>query len=428
MELLSAQLKNAQNQLNQLMAKSNLAVSKATEEVLTNNQKLSERISRIDQTAILITLAVVAIGLICAFVTTRSITRPLSQIIGMLKGMQEGQLDRRLNFKRSDEFGRVGQALDSFADDLKNEILSAFNRLGQGDFTFEANGLIREPLEEVNASLNELMGKIRHSGGQVMACSEQISATSGTLAQGANAQTDALKKLSDNLDEVIKQSHENSRGAQSTSHLAQELSIAAGSSQDQMQEVVEAMEGISTVSQNIHKIMKVIDEIAFQTNLLALNAAVEAARAGQHGKGFAVVAEEVRALANRSGQAVSEIGQLIDGTQIRISSGVYLANKAALSIQEMTRKVEQISSLSDEIAVASSRQVTGIQAINQAINQIDKVTQLTTATADESSWSAEDLAGRAKDLDDMLSSLRLNPNQTVWQSAIAIQLPAPDAA
>lgn len=427
-ELLIAQLNEAKNQLGNVLLQSNSAVIEATTNVLLNNEKLAQQIRRIDRTAIIITLAVVVIGLICAFVTTGSLTRPLRQIVAMLKGMQQGELDRRLNFKRRDELGTMGRALDRFADDLKNEILSAFNHLGQGDFTFEAKGLIREPLVKVNAALNELMGTIRESGGQVLGSSERISATSKALALGANEQTMALQKLSENLDAVIRQAHENSKGAQSTSHLAQDLSLSAGSSQEQMQNVVGAMEGINAVSRNINKIMKVIDEIAFQTNLLALNAAVEAARAGQHGKGFAVVAEEVRALANRSGQAVKEIGQLIEGSQGRINCGVDLANKAALSIEEMARKVSGISGLADEIAEASSKQVAGIQEINRAIKEIDKVTQITTATADESAWSAEDLAGRAKDLDDVLGSLRLSSDHTKLMTAELIQLPFPDAA
>jgi len=392
------------------LTQANQDVAEATSAVLSSSKALEARIVSIDRSGLIIALIVIAVGLTSAFLTTRSITRPVKQTVSMLEGMQKGELDTRLNFKRQDELGVMGQALDSFADDLKNEILSAFEKLGQGDFTFEAKGLIRKPLEGVNQSLIEFVGRMQESGTGVLHSAQKISQTSETLVSGAGLQEGALKDLSTTMGTIVKQARKNNQGAKQASKLSEELMSSAQISRDETEEVVRAMESINSASRDINKIMKVIDEIAFQTNLLALNAAVEAARAGQHGKGFAVVAEEVRALANRSGQAAGEIADLIKGSQDRIDSGVGLASKTSESMLLMTEKVERISILADEITGGSHNQVNSIEQVSGAIEQIDKVTQNNTVSAEESAWAAEDLAGRAGQLHEMLATFRVDSN------------------
>jgi methyl-accepting chemotaxis protein len=189
--------------------------------------------------------------------------------------------------------------------------------------------------------------------------------------------------------------------------LANNTKQSAGQGNEQMQEMLAAMQQIDDAGASIAKIIKVIDEIAFQTNILALNAAIEAARAGQYGKGFAVVAEEVRNLAGRSARAAKETAALIETSISKTADGTEIANRTAASLHQIVLDVTAAVDMMNGIAIAFNEQAVEINQINQGINQVAQVTQTNTATAEESAASSEELLHQAEQLRLMVGGFRL---------------------
>ncbi|WP_225073680.1 methyl-accepting chemotaxis protein [Desulfuromonas sp. CSMB_57] len=358
--------------------------------------------------AIMVLIAIV-------YFIARSVSNPIHRILEMVQGLEKGQLNCRLKMNRKDEVGRLALTMDAFADNLRDEVLEAFNCLAAGDFTFKAKGLIREPLAKANAAICDLIQQIQLTGKQIAAGSSQIADGSQSLSQGATESAASLEEISASMTEVGSQTKQSAEHANMARQMASQAKAAAEKGDQQMREMVSAMDEISEAGKNISKIIKVIDEIAFQTNLLALNAAVEAARAGQHGKGFAVVAEEVRNLAARSAQAAKETAVLIEGSVDKTQYGAQIAAQTASALDEIVQGIVKVTDLVNEIAAASSEQAQAIGEINTGLGQIDLVTQSNTANAEESAAAAEELSGQAEQLRQML--LRFKLDQQVGRDA-----------
>jgi methyl-accepting chemotaxis protein len=352
-------------------------------------------------------LVVLLVFAFSALATGRLVLQPVARLIAMIQALERGQLDLRLNMRRRDEIGIMARTMDAFADNLRDEILTAFQRLAEGNFTFEAQGLIRQPLSQANLALNDSMGQVRIAGDQISAGADQISDTSQALSQAATEQASSLEEINSSMTEMASRTKQNADNAVQANQLAGEACQAAAKGNHQMQEMVSAMAEINTSAQNISRIIKVIDEIAFQTNLLALNAAVEAARAGQHGKGFAVVAEEVRNLAARSAKAASETAELIEGAVQKAGNGTQIAESTAEALTGIVQGITKVSDLVGEIAAASDEQTQGISQISIGLSQIDEVTQQNTANAVECAATAEQLAAQAQQLQEMLARFTL---------------------
>ncbi len=271
--------------------------------------------------------------------------------------------------------------------------------------------MIAAPLARANTSLNQLVSELQQVGERINGRSAEVADSSQALSQGATEQAASLEEISASLHELTSQTKKNADNAGLADRLTGQVQGSAQNGNQQMQQMVAAMADINDSGQNISKIIKVIDEIAFQTNLLALNAAVEAARAGVHGKGFAVVAEEVRNLAGRSAKAAQETAELIEGSLAKAKNGAEIAEHTAKALKEIVQGIGKITDLAGEIATASNEQAEGIDQINIGISQIDQVTQQNTTTAEESAAAAEDLSGQAVRLHTMLSRFKLESSR-----------------
>jgi methyl-accepting chemotaxis protein len=253
-------------------------------------------------------------------------------------------------------------------------------------------------LRGVSVSLND-------GANQIASASSQVSASSQTLAEGASEQAASIEETSASLEEMAAMTNRNSENAQKANDLAKQARTAADKGSDDMQQMNQAMEAIKTSSNDIAKIIKTIDEIAFQTNILALNAAVEAARAGEAGMGFAVVADEVRNLAQRSATAAKETADKIEGAIGKTAQGVEISNKVTEALNDIVAKVRQVDELVAEVAGASREQTQGITQINSAVGQMDKVTQGNAASAEECAAAAEELNAQAETMKHSVAEL-----------------------
>jgi methyl-accepting chemotaxis protein len=255
-------------------------------------------------------------------------------------------------------------------------------------------------LKSATASLSE-------GATQVSAAAGQVTGSSQSLAQGASEQAASVEETSASLEETASMTKRNAENAQKANDLAKQARSAAERGVNDMQSMSSAMLTIKNSSDEVAKIIKTIDEIAFQTNILALNAAVEAARAGEAGMGFAVVADEVRTLAQRSAQAAKETAAKIEGALSSTAQGVQISGKVGEVLNEIATKVRQVDDLVAEVASASKEQTTGITQINAAVGQMDKVTQSNAASAEECAAAAEQLHAQATAMKHAVGELTL---------------------
>jgi len=257
----------------------------------------------------------------------------------------------------------------------------------------------------LNRILRRVSSSLSEGAAQITSAASQVSASSQTLAEGASEQAASLEETSSSLEEMSSLTKRNAENSQKAATLAKQARQAADKGSADMETMGTAMEAIKVSSDDIAKIIKTIDEIAFQTNILALNAAVEAARAGDAGMGFAVVADEVRNLAQRSAQAAKETAGKIQGAIAKTGQGVQISSQVAATLNDIVAKARQVDELVAEVASASREQTQGITQINVAVGQMDKVTQSNAANAEESAAAAGELNAQAKTMEQSVSQL-----------------------
>ncbi|HKT91796.1 MAG TPA: methyl-accepting chemotaxis protein [Paraburkholderia sp.] len=317
-----------------------------------------------------IALIVIAIGIgaTIALFITRSITGPIARAVDVAETVARGDLSARIEVDGSDEAAQLLGAL-----------------------------------RHMNERLVDLVGRVRTGSEGIATASAQIAAGNTDLSQRTEEQAASLEETAASMEQLTATVKQNADNATQGNTLAGQASQTATRGGEVVGRVVDTMRDIANSSEQVAQIISVIEGIAFQTNILALNAAVEAARAGEQGRGFAVVAGEVRTLAQRSATAAREIKELIGVSVERVNNGTALVDDAGRTMGEIVQSVKRVADLMNEISAASGEQRTGIEQVNQAVTQMDEVTQQNAALVEEASAAAQSMSSQAAALRELVS-------------------------
>ncbi|ABA89845.1 methyl-accepting chemotaxis sensory transducer, class 36H, CHASE3 and Hist_Kin_Sens domain-containing [Syntrophotalea carbinolica DSM 2380] len=382
--------------MNEMREKLDLFITAEIDQVKTVQAQAEARTTSTKVLILACALVALVIGCAVSVFIVRSITGPIAKAMTLAEDLSRGDFSKRLNLKQADEVGQLSESLDRMAE-----------MLGQNDATLKAN---LKNLNDVLAQVDSISLSMDHS-------SHTLSDSGQSLSQAATEAASSLEEISAALTQIGAQTKDTVENAGMANTLSATSLEVATAGKEQMDDMLNAMGAIHDSSQNIVKITKVIDEIAFQTNLLSLNAAVEAARAGQHGKGFAVVAEEVRNLAVRSAKAAHEISDLILNSVGKVENGNRLAGETSEALVKIVDATAKTAAIVKEISDAASEQAAGIDQISQGLSQVDGATQMVTATSEESAATSEELAGMATNLRTIIEKQRGNMDGDTSQTA-----------
>ena len=353
----------------------------------------------------------------------------MAQIDQLVQGATRGELDERIDNSNSQGFvASLGEGINTMLDKIVTPINSCKEVLSE-----MANGNLQESMEgeyfgtfkELQTAVNTTIENLRNMVGEIMESSSHVSTSSREISQGntdlsqrTEEQASSLEETASSMEELTATVKENSEAATKANKLSATTMQQAESGGKVVEDAVVAMKEINNASREISDIIGVIDEIAFQTNLLALNAAVEAARAGDQGRGFAVVAAEVRNLAQRSASAAKDIKSLISNSVDKVNQGTELVNDSGQKLSEIVESVRNVSGLVSEIANASEEQANGIEEVNQAVTQMDNMTQQNSALVEEAAAAAEALTEQAGNMLELMSFFKTGDESGVKNSKI----------
>ena len=364
-------------------------------------------------------LAIVSVGLMMVLTVniSKSLTRPIIELEGAMQKLSKGDLKATVTYSSRDELGSLADSLRTVMNTLSayvNDISGKLGMIAGGNLNTEMEmeyagdfAPIRASGNQIIDSLNNTLGQINQSAEQVASGSEQVSSGAQALSQGATEQASSVEELAATINELSGQVNNTASNARDVNNLVASTRDAIDGCNQQMGDMMHAMEKINTSSSEIGKIIKTIEDIAFQTNILALNAAVEAARAGAAGKGFAVVADEVRNLASKSAEAAKNTTTLIEGSLKAVEEGNEFSNATQQSLLQVVQHTEQVAEAMDKITKASDDQAEAIKQVTVGIDQISAVVQTNSATSEQSAAASQELSSQANVLKGLVGQFSL---------------------
>ena len=342
---------------------------------------------------------------------------PINTTSVALTEMAKGNLNVKINESYAGDYKIIKDSFNATQDTIYGyvkEITGVLESMSNNNFDLSITHSyigdfvsIQRSIEMIISAMNQLIGNMGESCDQVTASAELIADYSVTLSNGARNQMESLETLKEIVGEINVKTAENKESTDKAEYLVGQTRSHVDRGNDEMQEMLSSMDGISKSSEDISKIIKVIEGIAFQTNLLALNAAVEAARAGEHGKGFMVVADEVRTLAQRSQEAARQTTEMIGNSVERTKEGSSAVNDIAKTLQQINDEVGELSSKVSQIARASERQAESITEVTNHINDISVVTQINNETANNISVTTDTFKTNSRAFREMVKMFKI---------------------
>ena len=352
------------------------------------------------------------------FVRISNALKPLKKISEVGKEVAGGNFDVEIHYPHKDEIGELSGSISEVIGRSKKIVFDLRDRLDAmagGNFTenLESEEYVGdyapllESLKHIQEDMNRTLQEVHASSVQVLSSAEQVNTGAQSLSQGATEQASSIEERSANMQDISQSIQASTKTAGDAYKLQGEAGVAVLQSNEKMEEMRKAMDDITAKSNEISKIIKTIDDIAFQTNILSLNAAIEAARAGAAGKGFAVVADEVGNLAQKSAKAAQNTGLLIEETIEAVEKGAKITEETAESLNSVSKSTEEVNTLIEKISAASSKDLEGITSLNQGLQQISSVVQANSATAEQSAAASEELTGQANKMNELVERFQL---------------------
>lgn len=439
------QTEQATEAFNRDVSPKGLALGKSFDALRVYNAKLgasssSNAMASAESTrALAMSIAAISalIATLVVFLTIVRIARPVAQLTAAMEDMAGGNLDRDVPFRdQPDEVGGIGRALESIKDSIARRTREEAEQrmevqqrmvsgLAQGltalrdgrlncridqAFPEEYEGL-RHDFNQTIEALAALIAQVVQGSGNVRTGASEIASAAADLSGRTESQAAALEESAAAVRQITDSLRESAQTASEASSVASEARRDASASGEMMGRAVSAMEEIAKSSGRMGEIVSLIEGIAFQTNLLALNAGVEAARAGDAGKGFAVVASEVRALAQRSAEAASEITGIIKSSEREVGDGVQVIGQTQEALDQIVRHTARLSDMIGTIAEATSQQSAAISQVNTVVGDMDRITQQNAALVEESTAASQNLANAAGTLSQLVERFDLGDNR-----------------
>ncbi len=400
-----------------------------------------ESTTGMQETLIFIQLGMAAgalvITLLLSAYLTRAITKPLRDLEKAADKIVGGEFDIDVSYRSRDELGQLAEAFRNMVVILETVISDAsriLSAMADGNFDVRTDAEERyvgsfqsllSSMRRLNRDMSITLGQINQSADQVASGSDQVSNGAQALSQGATEQAAAVEELAATIAGIsnqVKDTAENAAGARTKTKTAGDEAEACNR---QMLEMMASMEEITQKSNEIGKIIKTIEDIAFQTNILALNAAVEASRAGIAGKGFAVVADEVRNLASKSSEASKDTAELIESSIKAVKQGTQIADSTAQSLTKVVEEVRMAADSVDKIADAAEEQASSVEQVTLGVDQISNVVQTNSSTAVESAAASQELSSQAAMLKSLVAKFILREEYASGASGAGTDFSAP---